>query len=116
MRIFKHDFIIFGLAYTSQIMSCRSKNQPDFFSYICGKHTLKVQQHNIVYSLVRKVYACNFECKVSNQDKAGAPHVSCTCCASNLRGWLNGSRKSMPFAVPMSEENPETTSVIVTYE
>ncbi|GBL97129.1 hypothetical protein AVEN_144579-1 [Araneus ventricosus] len=33
--------------------------------------------------------------------KIGPPHVWCIKCASTLSHWMNGKRKSMPFAVPM---------------
>ena len=38
---------------------------------------------------------------IGDQDKSWAPHFTCATCAMCLRNWLNGSRKSMPFAVPM---------------
>lgn len=86
-------------------MSRRCKNKPNSFCYICGEFTLKAQQRNIT-PVVRKAYELYFGCRIGDQDKAWAPHISCARCTNHLRAWLNRSRKSMPFAVPMVWREP----------
>ena len=51
--------------------------------------------------LVKKGYEKYPGIMIGDQDKSWAPHFSCATCAMCLRNWLNGSHKSMPFAVPM---------------
>ena len=87
------------------MMSRHCINQTDSFCYICGEVTLKVHRRNMT-SLVGKAYELYFQCKIGDQDKAWAPHYSCARCAVGLRSWLKGSRKSMPFAVPMVWREP----------
>ena len=116
MRIFKHDFITFGLAYNSQIMSRRCENQPDFFSYSCGEYTLKVQEHNIVHSLVRKACRVTLSVRLVIRIKHGlhmsaAPAVLLT----SEGGWMvQGIWCRSQFL--WSGEHPEITSVFVTSE
>ena len=55
-------------------MSRRCKNHPDSF-YFWGEYTLKIQQHNIVYSVVSKHMCVTFECEVRDQVKHGL-HMS----------------------------------------
>ena len=81
-------------------------NNPNRFCYICGRVTVKSNITHIT-PLVKKAYELYFECKVGDQDKKWAPHVSCKSCAVNLRGWLNGTHKAMPFAVPMVWREPK---------
>src|SRR4051812_45987613 len=81
-------------------MSRQYRNQPDCFCYICGEFTLKAQQRTTT-PLVRKAYELYFDCKVGDQDKPWAPHISRSTCNTQLIHWLNRSRKSIPFAVPM---------------
>jgi hypothetical protein len=40
-----------------------------------------------------------FWCPVGDQDKPWASHLYCSTCAVDLRVWMNGTRKAMPFAV-----------------
>lgn len=75
-------------------------NDPDSFCYICGQFTLKKQKRKI-NSKVKKAYNLHFGCKLGDQDKKWAPHVCCGSCALGLEKWIQGSRSSMPFGVPM---------------
>ena len=81
-------------------MSHKCVNDTDSFCYICGKLTSKTHRVRIT-PLVKKAYELYFGCKVGDQDKMWAPHICCKICAVSLRGWVKGSRLSMPFAVPM---------------
>jgi len=55
---------------------------------------------------VKKAYHFYLGCKISDQDKSGAPHICCRKCATNLSQCLNGKRHAMPFAVPMVWREP----------
>ncbi|KAI6657155.1 hypothetical protein LOD99_15941 [Oopsacas minuta] len=81
-------------------------NHPDNFCYICGKFTPKHQRRNIA-NRVKIGYKYYFGCKVGDQDKNWAPHICCTVCYASLIQWLNGKKKSMPFAVPMIWREPK---------
>lgn len=80
-------------------------NKADKFCYICGEVTAKAYQKPIS-SLVKKAYELYFGCKVGDQDKSWAPKVCCSSCSRTLTGWLKGTHKSMPFAVPMVWREP----------
>ena len=80
-------------------------NNVDNFCYICGELTFASQKGPLT-SMIKKAYHLSFGCKVGDQDKSWAPHICCYSCATNLRQWLNGKRKSMPFAVPMIWREP----------
>lgn len=80
-------------------------NSADNFCYVCGEVTFSSQKQQIT-PLIRKAYQFYFGCKIGDQDKAWAPHIICNTCASNLRNWINGKRRSMPFAVPMIWREP----------
>jgi hypothetical protein len=67
---------------------------------MCGDYTIKLNQKTIT-PLIKKAYELYFGCKIGDQDKPWAPHIVCANYAVYLRGWLKGSPKSMPFAVPM---------------
>ncbi|KAI6648233.1 hypothetical protein LOD99_12042 [Oopsacas minuta] len=56
--------------------------------------------------LVYKGYEQYFGCKIGDQDKPWAPHFCCSKCAIGLSKWLNGSRTSMQFAIPMIWREP----------
>lgn len=81
------------------------KNHPDSFCYVCGEFTLKAQRKPLS-PLLKTAYKFYFDCQVGDQDKNWAPTVCCTTCYSSLTKWLNGTRKSMPFAVPMIWREP----------
>lgn len=53
-----------------------------------------------------KAYKLYFGCELGDQDKSWSPHLCCTNCQRNLTGWLKGTHKSMPFAVPMIWREP----------
>ena len=44
---------------------------------------------------------------IGDQDKPWAPHTICGSCRSSLEGWLRGSRKCMPFAIPRIWREPQ---------
>jgi hypothetical protein len=67
---------------------------------MCGDYTIKINR-KIITPLIKKAYELYFGCKVGDQDKPWAPHIVCANCAVCLRGWLKGSRKSVPFALSM---------------
>jgi len=75
-------------------------NNPDNFCYICGQFTLKQQKRKIDFK-TKKAYKLYFGCEIGDQDKKWAPHICCSSCTSGLKRWIEGSRPSMPFAVPM---------------
>ena len=81
-------------------MSRGCMNHLNSFYYICGEFTPKVQVRNIT-PLVHSTYGQYFGCKIGDQDKSWAPHFCCATCAVSLAKWMNGSRTSMPLAVPM---------------
>lgn len=80
-------------------------NKADSFCYICGEVTAKAYQKPIS-SLVKKAYELYFGCKVGDQDRSWAPKMCCSSCSRTLTGWLKGTHKSMPFAVPMVWREP----------
>src|SRR5215469_8788343 len=81
-------------------------NDPDNFCYVCGQYTLKKQRRNI-NSQVRKAYKLYFGCELGDQDKKWAPHICCASCTFRLKNWLEGSRSSGSFAVPMIWREPQ---------
>ena len=93
-------FSYYYLVLNFASMSRQCINHPNCFCYICGEFTPKSQLRNMT-PLVKKGYEKYFGCMLGDQDKSWAPHFTCSTCAMFLRNWLNGSRKSMPFAVPM---------------
>ena len=106
LQVFRHrDSRIISVRCTifrrfSLKMSRKCVNGTASFCYICGDFTSKNQKVRIT-ALVKKAYELYFGCKIGDQDKSWAPHICCKICAVGLRGWVNGSRPSMPFAVPM---------------
>jgi len=84
---------------------------PDSFCYVCGCYIGPKQVKDIIcfgrkYCVAYKAYSG----PIGDQDKSGAPRVICGCCRSSLEGWLRGSRKSMPFAVPRIWREPTNHS------
>jgi hypothetical protein len=55
---------------------------------------------------IRKAYELHLGCNVVHQDKIWVPKISCCLCSRILAGWLKGTHKSMPFAVPMVWHEP----------
>ena len=82
------------------------KSNPDRFCYICGDYLIKGRERTIT-STVATAYEQYFQCKIGDQEKTWAPNKCCLNCAVTLRAWLNGSRKSMPFAIPMVWREPK---------
>jgi hypothetical protein len=81
-------------------MPRKRANYVDSFCYVCGDYTIKLNRKTIT-PLIEKAYELYFGCKTGDQDKPWAPHIVCANCAVYLRGWLKGSRKSVPIAVPV---------------
>jgi hypothetical protein len=67
---------------------------------VCGDYTIKLNQ-KIITPLIKEANELYFGSKIGDQDKPWAPHIVCANCAVYLRGWLKGSQKSMPFALPI---------------
>ena len=81
------------------------KTSPNNFCYVCGSFTSKTQRRTITKDL-KKIYHLYFACPLGDQEMAWAPHIICASCSNGLRDWLNGRKKSMPFAVPMVWREP----------
>lgn len=81
-------------------------NHPDNFCYVCGKFAPRDQRKSLS-TKVKCAYHHYFGMKVSDQDRSWAPHVCCSICYVGLTQWLNGKRKSMPFAIPMIWREPK---------
>ena len=81
------------------------KNSVDSFCYICGEVVFKGQSRPLS-PFLKTAYHLYFGCKVGDQDRVWAPKQSCSSCARTLQGWLKGTHKSMPFAVPMVWREP----------
>lgn len=80
-------------------------HSPDSFCYICGVF-LFVKQKMKITDFVKRVYFSYFHVKLGDQDKPWAPHYVCKSCVEGLRNWTKGSRKSMPFGIPMIWREP----------
>ena len=86
------------------------KYEKDKFCYICGHFINKSSRQ---YSLISnpklseaydKYFGLNIKQDIG---KSWAPEFSCPSCYSILLGWLSGSRKKMPFAIPRVWREPE---------
>ena len=80
-------------------------NSEDNFCYICWEFTVSSQKR-VFTTRTRKAYHQYFGCKVGDQEKPWAPHISCNSCVTALNEWLKKKRKAMPFAVPMIWREP----------
>jgi hypothetical protein len=80
----------------------------DYFCYVCGFYISPKQvKHNIVPGTkFCSVYKAYFGVPVGDLDKFWAPHVCRDSCRSTLEGWLCGTRKCMPFAIPRIWRQP----------
>ena len=78
------------------------------FCYVCGYYiSPKQTKHNIAHgSKCFIAYDAYFGMPMGDQDKPWAPHVCCGSCRSTLEGWLRGTRKCMPFAIPRIWREP----------
>ncbi|XP_068201934.1 uncharacterized protein [Palaemon carinicauda] len=85
------------------------KNSPDTFSYVCGYYIGKKQVlHKIVKGAKLWIaYRLYFGMPMGDQDKPWAPHVICGSCRSTLEGWLRGTGRAMPFAIPRVWREPK---------
>lgn len=81
------------------------KNTNDKFCFICGRFTSMDQKVKIT-RFIKTLYEAYFGCHLSDQDKSWAPHIVCKTCVENLRLWLHGKKKCMPFGVPMIWREP----------
>lgn len=91
------------------MMSSRScKLCSDSFCYVCGYYIGPNQaKHKIVSGTKFFIaYHAYFGMAMGDQDKSWAPHYTCGSCRSTLEGWLRGTRKSMPFAIPRIWREP----------
>lgn len=72
------------------------------FCYVCGYYTgPKQKKHKIVRETKFYVaYEAYFSRLIKNVGKTWVPEFCCGSCRSSLEGWLRGTRKCMPFAVP----------------
>ena len=84
------------------------KISSDCFCYVCGYYVNSRQmKHKIIpETKFFKAYEAYFGMKMSEQDKSWAPHFCCGSCRSTLEGWMRGSRKCMPFAIPRIWREP----------
>lgn len=84
------------------------KMSPNSFCYICGFYLgTKTVKHDIaIGTKLCDAYLAYFGMPIGDQDKSWAPHVCCGSCRSTLEGWLRGSRKCMPFAIPRIWREP----------
>nr|XP_036219079.1 uncharacterized protein LOC118680996 [Bactrocera oleae] len=82
------------------------KNSTDCFCYVCGEFVLKTHR-NVMTDLVKTAYNLYFGFSIDERDKSWLPKVCCNSCSRTLRGWLEGSHKSMPFTMPMIWSEPQ---------
>lgn len=80
----------------------------DTFCYVCGHYIGSKQvKHKIVLGTkFCEAYRAYFGVHVQDQHVTWAPHVTCGSCRSTLEGWLRGTRKCMPFAIPRIWREP----------
>ena len=88
--------------------SRKCKISPNKFCYVCGEY---IGARQITHKIVLGTKFCEsyhayFGVHVQDQNVSWAPHVTCGSCRSNLEGWLRGTRKSMPFAIPRIWREP----------
>lgn len=78
------------------------------FCYVCGCYIGPAQVKCAISRDTKyyQAYEKYFGMLIGDQDKSWAPHVICGCCKSTLEGWLRGTKKSMPFAVPRIWREP----------
>ena len=84
------------------------KISSDCFCYVCGYYINPRQmKHKIIpETKFFEAYEAYFGMKMGDQDKSWAPHFCCGSCRSTLEGWMRGSRKCMPFAIPRIWREP----------
>ena len=86
------------------------KISSDCFCYVCGYYISPQQKKNKVIPETKFfiAYETYFGMKMGNLDKSWAPHFCCANYRSTLEGWMRGSRKCMPFAIPQIWREPTT--------
>ena len=84
------------------------KVSSDFFCYVCGYYISQRQKKHKVIPEIKFfiAYEAYFGMKMGDPDKSWAPHFCCGSCRSTLEGWMRGSRKCMPFAIPRIWRKP----------
>jgi len=73
----------------------------NLFCFICGQYT--PNKHTASISpLLLNTYATYFGINATEEmEKPWTPKIICATCGRYLMAWINGTQKSMPFAVPM---------------
>ena len=84
------------------------KISSDCFCYVCGYYINPRQIKHKIIPETKFLKACEayFGMKMGDQDKSWAQHFCCGSCRSTLEGWMRGSRKCMPFAIPRIWREP----------
>ena len=80
--------------------------------YICGKHILP-SRHAKLAQFVKKACYSYFELKLSDQDKAFAPHMCCKTCVKSLGLWSVRKIKSLFLVLLWYGEKEKTMPQIV---
>jgi len=91
------------------MFSKQCKNSPGSFCYVCGyyvggRHVSNKIVREANYWTASRLY---IRMPIGDQGKAWVPHVICGSCRSNLEGWLKGSARIMPFAIPRVWRKPQ---------
>ena len=58
-------------------------------------------KENMKYLNSLKVFIKNIFFEIAHQDKSWVPHSICKNCYAALTHWRNGTRKHLPFDIPM---------------
>ena len=58
-------------------------------------------------STLQTAYFHYFDCKIDDQGKSWAPHISCKPCYNGLTAWFNGKKAAFNFAVSMVWREPQ---------
>lgn len=98
----------------SVIMPRQCKNHSDIFCYVCGSFAIETQRRKIT-NYIRNIYQLYLGCPLGDQDKAWAPHTTCSACSNGLPDWLNKRILSMPFAIPMVWREQKIFTTIATF-
>lgn len=73
------------------------------FCYVCGKYVVLCDRIHITPNL-EHIYGYYFS--TSYWPRAWAPNICCRTCYNGLVEWYNGTKKSMPFGIPMIWNEP----------
>ena len=78
-----------------------------FAMFAAGYISQRQKKHKVIPETKFFIaYEAYFGMKMGDQDKSWAPHFCCGSCRSTLEGWMRGSRKCMPFAIPRIWREP----------